>query len=132
MSLWRVRRAPRPRDWSDAEAHTLVGVLIVLLAVIALVSLAFVALVGCDSPPDQGYVVRKPYSAPFSYWTSVCMSQDKNGWCTMAVPVQNHEPAHWKLCLRDEQNGKVREGCMEVDRETYGHYAVGQHYPDPQ
>mgnify|MGYP003545184028 CR=1 FL=1 len=99
-------------------------------------------LLGCGEPaPDTGVVRDKQYFPEYDthYTTSQCYAYDKNGSCTVSMPVDNvvHHDEAWKLYLEncDEvKDGKriCRRGWRAVDPETYNKYRVGTHYPDPQ
>lgn len=88
------------------------------------VLVAALLLVGC-SAPDHGVVVDKKYHPPYEWVQSVCMAHSaKYGYCTMTVPIIQHEPARWELCLVDGDE----EGCRNVDETTYHRYAIGSTY----
>jgi hypothetical protein len=99
------------------------------LVIGALTALALLA--GCSDPPESGYIYQKQYSAPYDWVQMVCAGYDKNGLCTMNVPIMQHEPAHWRLCLVDDKKADLK-GCREVDPHTFDRYERGNHYPDPR
>lgn len=82
-------------------------------------------LLGACSAPESGTVYQKKYSAAWSYWDSTCMSYDKNGLCTLKMPIEHRVPESWQLCLRLRDES----GCRDVDQITYHKYEVGQEYP---
>ncbi len=99
-------------------------------------SLAIVLLLAAcgDPPPESGYVYAKQAEPGYYTTTMVCSAYDKNGLCTVNVPIQTWNPPTWALCLEADnpgEDGKKARGCRDVSQETYGRYEVGQHYPDP-
>jgi hypothetical protein len=93
---------------------------------------ALVALAGCSDPPESGYVLNKGHEAAYDWVQMICGAYGKYG-CTVYVPIVQHEPEHWTLCLVDDKGSKSGT-CRnrEVDAATWRQYATGQHYPDPR
>lgn len=91
---------------------------------ILLIVAALVVLSSC-SAPEHGLVIDKKYSAEWSYWDSQCMSYDKQGLCSLKMPILHTVPEAWYLCLRDGQD----EGCRQVDQIDWHKYERGQQYP---
>ena len=99
----------------------------------AVLAAALLALSGCGMfrpPPESGYVLSKEYSAPYTYTVYDCIMRDpKTQACTVNMPRTVNEPAHWYLCLVDD-NEKDYKGCREVDETTFHAYDPGMNYPD--
>lgn len=92
-------------------------------------AVAVLALAGCSDPPVEGRVSHKQHSDAYDYTTMICAAYGQYG-CTVWVPVFNHMPASWQLCIDgvDKNNNKA-SGCIEVTQETYGRYSEGSAYP---
>jgi hypothetical protein len=76
--------------------------------------------------PDEGRVHDKRYTAEYWYTTYQCYSYDKNGACTVNMPVQHHQGPTYCIDLytsKDDHEWK----CM--DENTYLSYEVGDWYP---
>ena len=63
----------------------------------------------------EGEVVGRSYDDPDSWWTTMCVAYNKNGWCSVSIPIEEHDDAHWYLTVtgRDEK-GKEHEEKHEV------------------
>lgn len=119
-----------------------------------LVLLAVIVLAGCGSDPIQsGTVQGRLYDDPDSwiYWQPIygeqCHPETRtsyNGKTTTTytttvcnsvvishIPIQQHDPAHWYLKVRDDKDPK-HVGKVEVSENTFNAYGVGQHWPDPR
>lgn len=101
-----------------------------IVKVMAAGALALAALGACADPPVSGTVVHRQYSAAYSYITYYCVSYDKNGLCAFNMPVSNHMPASYQVCVKGiDKKGKQAEGCIEVPPNEYAAYAEGDPYP---
>lgn len=100
---------------------------------LAALTLSTLALAGCGSDIDTGYITKKVYEPQWveTQYTDVCTSRDpKTGSCTnsMRMPHLITHPAEWRLNLKEGN----KTGYAYVAQETYDRYLIGQHYPDPR
>lgn len=95
-----------------------------------LTMMTVLALTGCADPPVDGVVAHKQHSDAYDYVTMVCGAYDSKTFaCTVWIPISNHMPASWQLCVQGvDKNGKDAEGCIEVAQQTYDRYSEGSHY----
>lgn len=94
---------------------------------IALATLALLA--GCEPTVKTGTVIAKKYEAPYSYVEMMCSGYNSKGYCQSYFPWTQYEPAHYDLQLRNADSAKVRTGWIEVPKEFYIKYQVGEVYP---
>lgn len=104
----------------------------------AVLSVAILFSCGSSAPSD-GTVKNKSYEPGYYYEHTdyVCVSRDKNGNCTLNVPIRNRDwiEPRWKLYLekcvtKDDGKGeKCQKGWLEVEEYIYNKYEPGQHYP---
>jgi hypothetical protein len=93
-------------------------------ATLLVASLLTLILWGC-SAPESGTVVNKKYHEPYEWVGSQCYVYNKNGVCTLTMPVVHHISESWELCLRNGED----EGCRNVDQITWHEYKIGDEYP---
>ena len=79
----------------------------ILLAVI------LVTACGPDNHLTFGEVVEMQYDDPDSWWTTVCVSYGKYG-CQASVPIEQHDPAHYKVKITGRWKGKQRTETHEI------------------
>lgn len=78
----------------------------------------------------QGVVEHKQHSDAYDYVTMVCSGYSSSGSCTVWVPIFNHMPASWQVCVKGvDKNGKDAEGCIEIPEAEYAKYSEGSRYP---
>lgn len=94
-----------------ATKRVLVGVLLIL------------ALAGC-SPISAGHITNKVYEAPYDYLTYSCASYNKDGFCTVNIPIWHHVDAQYRFDL--EQADKT--GWVYVNEPTFNSYEIGDFY----
>lgn len=87
--------------------------------------LTVLVLSGCGSSISEGTVTSKDYDPEYQYITMQCMSYNKDGMCTVQIPVTHTYPESWTLNLRDGD----KEGYVNVSPGEYESYKVGDHYP---
>jgi hypothetical protein len=87
--------------------------------------LLFIFVAACNRAPDTGTITKKDYDAGYYYFTYVCASYDKSGYCVVNVPIQNYEPEHFRVFV---VNGD-KKGWAEVSHGDYDRYEVGSCYP---
>lgn len=91
---------------------------------------ALLTLAACSDPPVEGRVTHKQHSDAYDYVTMICAGYSTQGACTVWVPIFNHMPASWQLCIDGvDKNNKKASGCIEVPQETYSRYSEGSDYP---
>lgn len=95
--------------------------------IIAAAALAAAAplVTACGSGLSHGTITGKTYSAPWTYWSSRCVSYTKYGTCRVSIPVPVDYPAEYVLDLKD---GK-QTGSVDVDQATWDSARAGQHWP---
>ena len=81
-------------------------------------------LVGCSSI-DAGVITAKKYSPAYEYYTQQCYSYDKNGMCTVSMPVKQTIPESFKFDIRND-NGDT--GWVYVHSSEYEKFNVGDYY----
>jgi uncharacterized protein YceK len=92
-----------------------------VLAVAVLVGA--LALAGC-SAISSGTITEKHHRDGYYYTTQVCSAYDKNGACTVYVPIQNWQPPAWWFDIRYQDT----EGFVYVSEDAYERYEVGDFY----
>lgn len=110
---------------------------------LALAAVLLVAACSTEPPVRAGVVTGHEYDDPDDYWvpgftipgSESCSGTDTFRNCTRSPDIVipghwEHEDARWLLHLRGDpdEKGKVRDGTVEVDRETYHDVLDGQHY----
>ena len=90
-------------------------------------------LAGCGTSVTEGRVADKYYSAPYTYYVTMCFGYDSKGLCTIWMPVPFEEPEHWVITL---ENCDLKESgddtCPSerwyVDQATYDSLDLGEFY----
>jgi len=94
--------------------------------------LAALALAGCGSDIDSGYVTKKIYEREWveTQYDRVCTAYGTNGMCKtwINMPRTINHPPQWRLDLK--QGDKT--GYVYVAQLTFDRYQVGDHYPEPR
>ncbi len=84
---------------------------------------AVFALTACDKPVTSGKIVEKYHKDATR--SSMLFCAPKRG----CFPMSHSAPERWVLVLESCQNpGKCRQGEMEVNREIYSGFEVGNQY----
>ena len=83
------------------------------------------ALVGCGSSISAGTVTEKSYSPEYQYMTQQCAGYNKDGACTVWMPIWHTMPESFTLDLRDGE----KDGYVRVSEAEYESYEVGDYYP---
>jgi hypothetical protein len=83
------------------------------------------AVTACGSGLSHGTVTGKSYQAPWTFWTSQCVSYTKYGACRIRIPIPVDEPAEYTLDLKD---GK-QTGSVDVDQQSWDAARTGEHWP---
>jgi len=91
---------------------------------ITLLLLCVLALVGCSSI-ESGAITQKVYTAPYDSFYYQCVSFDKNGFCTVNMPMTQHNPATYRFDL--QQGDKT--GWVYVNEHDYNSHKVGDYWP---
>jgi hypothetical protein len=87
------------------------------------VSLAVLALAGCNNAPHSGTVIDKRHHSASTSYRRSCSGHGHSRHCRQ-VPV--HHAAKWELDLK-ASNGNT--GWRKVSQSEYNRYQVGQQYP---
>jgi hypothetical protein len=88
------------------------------------IGIMLLAATACSSI-ESGRVTGKNYEPAYSYITMQCMSYNKDGICTMNMPMTHWVAEAWYL---DLDNGEDT-GTVSVNEAEYNKYSVGQQYP---
>lgn len=96
---------------------------------------AVVALLGCGegNKLKQGTVIARDYDDPDTWWSTICVARNKDGWCTLSMPVEEHDGPHWRLQVRGyDEDGKEREEWHGVTETLYdlGEVGVVVNFPE--
>lgn len=79
---------------------------------------AVLAACGGGNVLDGGTVVGRDYDDADSWWSVQCMAYDK-GVCTMQMPIEHHDPAHWYLTIEGRHEGKLLREDHEVSADAF-------------
>lgn len=90
-----------------------------------LICVVLIAVAACGSNwHGDGRVASRSFDPDSTYVTMVCYGYDKNGVCTLYMPITNHTGDHWYLHVTDA-DGKTH--AMEVSEDVYDHCGEGRH-----
>lgn len=96
------------------------GVILILFALLIISGIQYASY-----GPKVGTVVDKEYSSETSYYTYETIY---SGNTSISVPEYHHEPAKWKLKLQKTEDDKTKEIWIEVPREEYESFKIGDYY----
>ena len=96
---------------------------------------ALLVLAACGRPTlTAGEVVGREYDDPDTWTDTLCVSYDKNGWCTVRIPQEHHDEAHWFLTIRgphpDPSKNEWVTDRVEVTEREYHECRRDWHWPD--
>lgn len=93
-----------------------------IVYLMSIIILPLTLLVGCGpgNVLEEGEVVGRSYDDPDRWWSSMCVSRNNNGICTVSIPVEETDDAHWYLTVVGyDKEGKQREETHEVTETLY-------------
>lgn len=96
--------------------------------IIAVVSAALL-LSACDNA-KSGNVESKQHHPQYTTYDMMCAAYDKNGFCTVNIPIPREVPECWELNYYNKEDDEYGHAC--VDQKSYELYTIGMHYPDPR
>lgn len=96
------------------------------LVIVALLLVALLA--GCGDGIASGTITEKTHRPEQTRTTYQCTAYNKNGTCKYQSPVQHRDPEVFRFDLRSGD----KTGYVDVPREEYGQYNVGDEYPRRQ
>lgn len=96
--------------------------LLVILAAALLLS-------ACDNA-KSGSVESKQHHPEYTTYDMMCMSYDKNGFCSANIPFPRQVPECWELNYYNKEDDEYGHAC--VGEKDFENFTIGMHYPDPK
>jgi hypothetical protein len=93
------------------------------------IAVAVLFLSACDNA-ESGYVESKQHHPEYTTYDMQCMSYNKNGFCTVNIPIPRIVPECWELNYYNKEDDEYGHAC--VDRRSFETFTLGMHYPDPK
>lgn len=94
---------------------------------LAVAGMAVLALAGCG--PTSGTIHDKAHTAGYYSTYYQCYAYNKDGACTMNIPVQQYNEPTWSFDLYASDDD---HGWHGVSEETYNRYEVGDYYGEEE
>ena len=91
---------------------------------------ALLALTGCGPSVTAGEITSRRYESPWVEPGSMCVSYDKNGFCTINMPTTTHHPERFLLQLKANIDGEWHQDWVQVSETEYETCRQGWHYPE--
>lgn len=96
------------------------------LKAFAMLSLAVFALVGCETI-TEGTVVDKGYEEAYTTTHMQCSAYNKQGFCTVQVPITTHHDEEWWIEISQETADGTKSSKREVTEDYYNQVEMGDY-----
>ncbi len=90
-----------------------------------------VTLFGCGGKSnvlDSGEVTELKYDDPDEWTTINCASYNSNGTCSLWLPQNHYDDAHYELKIAGAHENEIKEEWHSVDEQEYHSCERGDHY----
>lgn len=112
------------KEKTEVVTYIIIGITtMIIIAIFGLIG--YNIYVDVDYGTKQGTIIDKRYNAPY---TSTTYTTSHVGNSTIRIPTTRYNPESYNIKIQKEEDSKTKECWIQVPKEEYGKYKIGDYY----